>query len=153
VNPVKIRNGTATVSAEIVHKTKVGHWDIPEKAVHRSGKRKSGDLLEQNLPRLQVRAVAAIVVEKRLQHPIAGCCSFCFTSKQMNIFDVVRRFGEKPKQPSIAVFGLCHKSETLPHRSGLPRFDRRVQPNLSVLEDRLVALFCFVEATEKPKEG
>ena len=31
-NPVKNRNGTATVSVEAPHRTKVGHWGFPEKA-------------------------------------------------------------------------------------------------------------------------
>lgn len=31
-NPERNRNGTATVSAEAPHRTKVGHWGIPEKA-------------------------------------------------------------------------------------------------------------------------
>ena len=32
-NPVKNRNGTATVSVEALHRTKVGHWGLlPEKA-------------------------------------------------------------------------------------------------------------------------
>ncbi len=44
---MKDRNGTATVCVEFVHKTKVGHWGIPEKAVHEMVMRESGDLLEQ----------------------------------------------------------------------------------------------------------
>ena len=46
MNPVRIRNGTAAVCVETVHMTKVGHWDIPEKAVCSSKKRESEDLLE-----------------------------------------------------------------------------------------------------------
>lgn len=45
VNPVKIRNGAATVCAEELHGTKVIHWEKPEKVVWNTEKRKSGDLL------------------------------------------------------------------------------------------------------------
>ena len=45
-NPVKFRNGTATVSAEAVYEAKAGHW-ATEKTVHGLMMRKSGDLLEE----------------------------------------------------------------------------------------------------------
>ena len=32
-NPVKIWNGTATVSVEAAHEMKIGHWEFPEKTV------------------------------------------------------------------------------------------------------------------------
>ena len=38
MNPVRIRNGTATVSEEVPHRTKVSHWDIPRRP---SGSRRS----------------------------------------------------------------------------------------------------------------
>lgn len=48
MNPVRIRNGTATVYAEAAHLTKVGHWGIvPEKAVGELVRRESGDLLRR----------------------------------------------------------------------------------------------------------
>lgn len=46
MNPVRIRNGTATVCAEAPHVTKVSHWEIVLRRL--CGKlmmRKSGDLL------------------------------------------------------------------------------------------------------------
>lgn len=46
MNPVRIRNGTATVCEEASHTTKVGHWDFSEKAVCLLMMRKSGDLLK-----------------------------------------------------------------------------------------------------------
>ena len=69
------------------------------------------------------------------------------------LIDAVRWSGQNPEQPSIAVFGICHKSESLLSRLGLSRFDRRVQPNLSVLEDKWVALFCWSDSHKPVKEG
>ena len=45
-NPVQIRNGTATVCVQAPHAAKASHWELPEKAVCRLSKHKSGDLLK-----------------------------------------------------------------------------------------------------------
>ena len=48
VNPVRIRNGTATVCEEAPHGTKVSHWDyFLRRQCGRLMIRESGDLLEQ----------------------------------------------------------------------------------------------------------
>lgn len=46
MNPVRIRDGTATVCEEAPHVTKVSHWENPEKAVRMAMIRESGDLLK-----------------------------------------------------------------------------------------------------------
>ena len=47
VNPVRIRNGTATVCEEAPHGTKVSHWDLSWEGSAGLTIRESGDLLEQ----------------------------------------------------------------------------------------------------------
>ena len=51
------------------------------------------------------------------------------------------------------MFGLCHKSESLLYQLGFSRFDRRVQPILSVLADKMVALFLLQKNHNKLKGG
>ena len=74
-NRVRITNGTATVSVEVLCRTKVSHWDVPRRRTE-SRKRKSGELLELSASmNLQVRILVVFVVGKRPQHPY-GCCGF-----------------------------------------------------------------------------
>ena len=114
---------------------------------------------------LQVRILWFFVAEKRLQRLFLGllqlfCCGrlcglppdplialtvtvrnateYCLST---GTGDPVRNRNNRP----LLCLALRHKSESLTCRLGLSRFDRRVQPNLSVLEDKWVALFCFRE--------
>ena len=78
-NRVRITNGTATVSVEVLCRTKVSHWGIPRRRTE-SRKRKSGELLELSASmNLQVRIPVVFVVGKRPQHPY-GCCGFLFAN-------------------------------------------------------------------------
>ena len=119
--------------------------------------RKSGELLKWGKTQGSASTEPVIFCCRKtaaatLWRVAAAFCFFC-TPTEYYWYDRFRWSGERPEQPSIAVFGVCHKSESLPHRSGLSRFDRRVQPNLSVLEDKWVALFVLRENHKKVKEG
>ena len=113
----------------------------PEKAVWSLGCASQKNCSnEEKHTDLQVRILCFFVAGKRLQQLYFGLLQlfvfFCRPTEYCFI-GVVWRSGENPEQPSIAVF----QSASLQHQLGLSRFDRRVQPNLSVLEDKWVALF------------
>ena len=79
VNPVRCRNGTATVCAETAHVTKVGHWENPEKAMCKLRMRESGDLLNDRKPcsfRVKREDGVLLHAEKRLRQSMTAAAFF-----------------------------------------------------------------------------
>ena len=75
-NRVKIPDGTATVSVEVMRVTKVGHWGFPEKAGAWLLRRKSGDLLSMPHSPLSDRRGRILLSEKRPERHFAAAPAF-----------------------------------------------------------------------------
>ncbi len=172
---MRIPDGTATVCAEAPTFDESRSLEKSEKAVWALRMRKSGELLKcgKNTRICKYGFCGFLLRKNGCSNSLTGCCSFfavtvcaglvpldlrialAVTARKPTEYCFIgkaRRSGQNPEQPSIAVFGICHKSESLLYRSGLSRFDRRVQPNLSVLADKLVVLFLRIDHKEV-KEG
>ena len=88
-NPVRPRNGTATVSVEAPHKTKVGHWeDFLRRLCEGLGYASQETCLNVCSTSSSLYGIggSVFVQEFRLQQSIVDCCSFfCFSLEEMNL--------------------------------------------------------------------